>query len=259
MQLSVAPAVELELEIVQEEGRPADEAIAYKVTGPERVLDMLKDACSKDENNVSLQELDDDLYVHGPLSPLQSCSVEGDSGEAAGCPPEAKFFSFAYPGQFAWRTKEEGMPARGAPEWTSLEKKLEALNLADEKWGYFMLVGGFIYFDADKKLIQANALTLVPSHYSLVFQGPYEPSRACIEALRERHRMIDVTLDALEEAGFKAFGWVNPAEAPAGARLGAGKDEEVAEPTPTPTPTPTPDACPHAYPHAYPHVHGTFV
>ena len=43
-----------------------------------------------------------------------------------------------------------------------MEARLEALNLTDEKWGYFLLVGGFVFFDGEKKMLQKNALVLMP-------------------------------------------------------------------------------------------------
>jgi len=79
-------------------------------------------------------------------------------------------------------------------------------------WAYLLLVGGFLFFDDEGTLIQANALTLVPSDHMMKFDGPHAPNRDALQTLRESGRMKAVTLDALESMNFKSFGWVHACE-----------------------------------------------
>jgi hypothetical protein len=59
------------------------------------------------------------------------------------------------------------------------------------------------------------------------FNGPYTPKPEALAALEAKGRMIDVTLDVLEEAGFSSFGWVLPDELPDGHKLCANGEAYV--------------------------------
>ena len=99
--------------------------------------------------------------------------------------------------------------------------------MADEKWGFFPLLGGFCYFDEDRQLLQCNAISLVPSDCCLNFEGPITPSAAAMQELHTQRRMTPVTIDVLQEAGYRAFAWVNPNESIGGIQL----SEEVPYPS----------------------------
>ena len=131
----------------------------------------------------------------GMLSPRAPVTLPDACREAAGIPAEAATFCFSYPA--------EGM-----------EATLESLNLTAEPWGYFLLVGGFCFFGADGTLLECAALTLVPTRWMLHFDGPLTPTPEALKALRDQKRMFTVTIDALESAGFEAFGWAHAAGAP---------------------------------------------
>ena len=133
--------------------------------------------------------------IEGLISPIAPITLPADSREVAGIPLEATSFCFAYP-------------------VAMMEDKLEKLNLADEPWGFFLLIGGFCYFDDAGKVVGVNALTLVPSRWIMEFDGPHRPSTNALKSLYRQERMCEVTLDALESAGFRAFGWVHAASAP---------------------------------------------
>ena len=59
-----------------------------------------------------------------------------------------------------------------------------------------------------------QVLTLVPTRWMLHFDGPLTPTPEALKALRDQKRMFTVTIDALESAGFEAFGWAHAAGAP---------------------------------------------
>jgi len=224
MKLTIEPAIDLQIDViglhdaddvqVLDEDAPAPEAMAaqrltYKLMGPLEKIGMLHqlqkqlqgDAASKEGEHVAIAKSDSfDEVISGSLSALAPLTLPVACHEAAGIPSGAKYWCFAYPVE-------------------ALEEALEQINLADEMWAFFLLIGGFVFFDGSLEVLSCNALTLVPSSFIMHFDGPHSPSPACLDALRKRGRMRDVTLDALESAGFAAFAWVNPSEAPGGQSL----------------------------------------
>ena len=224
MKLTIEPAIDLQIDViglhdaddvqVLDEDAPAPEAMAaqrltYKLMGPLEKIGMLHqlqkqlqgDNASKEGEHVAIAKSDSfDEVISGSLSALAPLTLPVACHEAAGIPSGAKYWCFAYPVE-------------------ALEEALEQINLADEMWAFFLLIGGFVFFDGSLEVLSCNALTLVPSSFIMHFDGPHSPSPACLDALRKRGRMRDVTLDALESAGFAAFAWVNPSEAPGGQSL----------------------------------------
>ena len=211
MQLTVAVDVAIEVTVQSHSDSGSDGSTQrYAVTGPPRQLNMLHGACCDATNNqcgVAVQGL---LSPIAPIPPDRICSRRR---EAMGIPLLAKYFAFAYPGEF------KATSADHESEWQSIDKKLAKLNLADEMWGFFLLVGGFIFLDEERKVIAVNALTLVPSVNVMNFDGPCPASLEAINALQSRTRMAPITLEALLAAGFKAVSWVAPSEEVGGVAL----------------------------------------
>ena len=205
MQLTLAPKVDLNLDFHfarDNVDREHNDLGSYQLTGPKAKCDMLV--------KVGVEKKDGETFVKGKLSPVAPLSIPEDVRHTIGVPLGATHFAFAYPGV----------------DWTgeSLEERLEKMNLANELWAFFLLVGGFCYFVEDpetgaRTLVQINALVLVPSEYTMDFDGPHKPLDAALHALHVRNRLVDVTLDVLEDAGFAAFGWVMPSELPGGTMI----------------------------------------
>ena len=194
MQLTLLPGIDLVIEVVDDKNSTHGHQ-KWEVKGPEAKLAMLCSLADHVPNkgkaggrrNSRLHKFD------GLLSPRSKVTLPaGESREAAGVPEDAHSFAFTYP-------------------TSDMEEILESLNLADEPWGFFLLVGGFLFFDRAGALLPgtACALTLVPSRWMLHFDGPHTPSADAIKTMRHDGRMCDVTLDALEDAGFAAFGWAH--------------------------------------------------
>ena len=201
MQLTLTPkvAIELAFEFARDSAN-AEGLGTYHLTGPARPVKMLQDT-GKVQADAQYG-----IDVQGKLSPVAPLTIPDDTRACIGVPLEATHFAFSYPSTSGGE---------------SMEDTLEALNLADERWAFFLLVGGFCYFAEDEKtknwtLLQCNALVLVPSEYTMDFEGPFEPAMAALNHLKQNGRQIDVTLDALEEQGFAAFGWILPDEKPGG-------------------------------------------
>ena len=94
----------------------------------------------------------------------------------------------------------------------ALEKALEATNISDDPWAYLLLIGGFAFFDADRKLQSVNALSLTPTRHEMHFDGPHEMDSEDIARLRVQGRLHEVFMDALQEQGLHECAWVHPNE-----------------------------------------------
>ena len=220
MQLTVQPDIPLEVELIENEHEALDGMMQrYALLGPQQQIDMLADKVGGAEHDEGTKARKRTLCIQGPLSPLAPVTLPVDKREAAGIPRHAHWFAFGYPGEYQWMAADAG-DGEAQTAWQGLERHLETLDLAKDMWGFFLLVGGFVYFDEHKKAIRVNALTLVPSPNVMNFAGPGDPCPQAIEALWERQRIVSVTLDALQTAGFKAFGWVFGNESIGGATLG---------------------------------------
>ena len=103
---------------------------------------------------------------------------------AAAVPNEARALPrlLRTPADYVWLGPDEESGAFGEKigksRWLPLEKNLEKLDLTKELWGFFLLVGGFCYFDKDRKPLQgANSTSalqaLVPSENTMNFVGPF--------------------------------------------------------------------------------------
>ena len=210
MQLTLQPNVQLVVNIIENDVDEADAQIQhYEVVGPTREVEMI----AKLFPGVG----DDSVRtVRGPLSPVAPITLPKSVWEAAGIPAKAKYFAFAYPACIGFYKKGEVL---NTDNLQPMDKQLLKLNLVEEMWGFFLLVGGFIYMDENKQILQNNALTLVPTDFMMNFNGPKTPGVECLQGLQTHGRMINVTLETLQEAGFKAFGWAHANEKPDGHAL----------------------------------------
>ena len=92
------------------------------------------------------------LEMEGFISPLSPVTVPAEARASAGIPMAAAAFAFVYP-------------------MSHLENALEKLNLANNPFGFLLLLGGFAYFDENHVLISSNALALIPSEQNLKMEG----------------------------------------------------------------------------------------
>ena len=150
-------------------------------------------------------ELDKVDELCGELSPLERVTLERDEmRKQFGIPLAATDFCFSYP----------------RPDMEGLLKAChqESLHMTC-RWINFVLNGGFVYFDANGKLLRANALTFAPASVWFKLSGPHAANEAALVAMRRQGRLATVTLDALKLQGWSAFGWVHPNENPDGASV----------------------------------------
>ena len=185
LQLFILTGVNLTLEI----GPGIEDALSFTVKGPAEAIRTLSRTAIQQSNG----------GVKGMLSPRCLITLSQEARTAAGVPPGATHFAFAYPFFDAQRVFSQliGLAAH-AP------------------WLFFLLLGGFCYFDEAGTLLQLNALALSESEQSLHLVGPHTASDAACEWLRAHGRLHPITLPALQASGFKGFGWVHPQESPGG-------------------------------------------
>ena len=166
------------------------ESVPFTIVGPAHVLALL-------EREAAGAPLD------GFISPPNKITIKGERARKAGIPMDAAFYSFAYPleilaGKYRQLVDEE---RQSAP------------------WLFFLLLGGFCYYDADRKLIQTNAFVMTTAERKLTLAGPFHPSATAVGALRSASRLRPLTLAPLRAQGFERFAWVNPGEKVGGAEL----------------------------------------
>ena len=98
--------------------------------------------------------------------------VNWEQRRAAGIPPRAERFAFAYPLDFPLEL------------FDSPKAKQELLQMAaTEPWVFFVLLGGFAYFDLSGRCIQLNALSLSSSASALHMIGPLPANPAFANAM----------------------------------------------------------------------------
>ena len=88
-----------------------------------------------------------------------------------------------------------------------------------DPWLFFLLLGGYVYFDSRREVLRLNAFVPFPDKAKLTLVGPSTPSEGALRHLRDTHRLRGVTLQSLLEAGCEHFAWVNPGERPGGVAL----------------------------------------
>ena len=162
----------------QDEDANITAAMPFSIVGPAHVLDLLKREAAG-------------APLSGYLSPPNKITIKGERARKAGIPQDAAFYTFAYPLEFL-----AGKYSRLVDEGQSAP------------WLYFLLLGGFCYYDANRALIQTNALVMTTSERKLTLAGPFHPSAAVVAALKSASRLRPVTLTPLRAQGFDRFSWV---------------------------------------------------
>ena len=173
-------------------------AAQYKIVGSRVALGVLNRLAPPDADRT------------GALSPIAEITLPDSVKAVAGIPMKAKHFAFAYPLSCLENSYER-----------LLGRIVGSPNRDDDELFFFMLLGGFVYFDEKHNFVQANCVSLKAGEHSLWLDGPYEVPTYTLHALRERLR--PVTLE-LKHASFRSFAWANPDELPGGNGLSTHKE-----------------------------------
>ena len=165
-----------------------NESWKFTIDGPPEVRDFIsKNAIGSDTNGV--------------LSPPMKVTINDPKArKAAGIPLQVTSYCFCYPLECLAGKYEEIISRDGLCE----------------PWVFFLLLGGFAYFDHEQNLVRTNAFVLTPGKASLTHVGPFRPSDEAMKGLRDTERLRAVTLRPLLQSGFERFAWTNPAERPGG-------------------------------------------
>jgi len=189
----------------------------FTLVGPNSATKIIDDACKV----IGHPEfaIGGTMELRGKMSPLSKVTLSTEAKEAVGIPADASHFAFAYP-------------------MDHVEDFFESFNLSAHPWAFFVLCGGFLYFnetctscddsnssreDASRdSIVSINAISLVPSKHTLDLKGPFPSGKNFAEELDKTDRLAKVTIDALQAHGFMEVSWVHPAEKLNG--LGLGKE-----------------------------------
>jgi hypothetical protein len=187
-------------------GPPGEAGSIYVLSGPPSALALL-----------------DRLRVgrHGFLSPTSVVTLPVAARAAARIPETAKYFGFAYPLADIGGGKLD-------------EAAVDTLMAGGDAWASFILLGGFAYFDAERRIVGVNALEPPREEAGgregaagsggveapqLRLEGPCAVTAAAAAELERQGRMHEVILPAFREESVTHFAWVGPAEWPGGQPL----------------------------------------
>lgn len=156
----------------------------YKIVGSEKYVAMLRKRMG-----------DPTFEATGDLSPVHDMTMPEAKREPAGIPQAAAFFAYAY------RTNVK-----------KLAQRLKDVNLFDEPWAFFLVLGGLVFFDTDGSFLSVAAITPTLTRNYLQFDGPFEVADGACAELHSAGRMVRVGWPALRAVGLHAFSWVHSGE-----------------------------------------------
>ena len=183
-----------------------------------------------DESESTSQEF------RGWISPTSNLTLPKNSKEKAGIPPEAKRYSFMHPpsglanmldwdyyrdkliplrtssqargedihssaSSFAHSFGRGGRGGRGGSALRTIDQKPDDSALA-----YFSMLGGFVYFDIDNKILQINAIALCKKDSVLHLMGPFSVPKSVCRDMHAMKRSQLLPIDIFHEAGFTSVG-----------------------------------------------------
>jgi len=156
------------------------------------------------------------------LSPAALITVQGETAKSIGV-VQGTHFAFLYPLELSPSEVTTLITCAGIQSRASHSMHKHPGH-STPAWLDLVLIGGFIYFDDQHTVLQANALCIeLPNALkigTIGLEGPFEAASAAIEYLDRSRRMRPVTIESIKALGFDSFGWVNPAERPGGVTLG---------------------------------------
>ena len=196
----------------------SSDLVEFTLTGPPEALSTLRTAAGLGPEERLPPSLRTGLT--SPINPITLTTGDIVSSSVANkiqVPEGSKSFGFSYPFHI-----DASMFAKIT---NLLSAGCESGAYVQPEWLNFLLVGGYVYFDADRKLLGANALSprgegTEKAGVELVLVGPYDCAVGAGEAMRTAGRLQKVTIGSLKGAGFEEFGWVFKGEEPGGHALG---------------------------------------
>jgi len=166
----------------------------------------------EDKRRDLLHTKDRDDLVSGCMGPISNVSLPPKMMEKSGIHKDARYYAYMYPiAQVAqklnWKSKTLDQNCN------DLEKG-EPCTGKENAWAkaYCFMLGAYVYFDQEKKVIQVNALSLKETNYHLQLAGPFKPPKEAVDGLRELDRVHPMTLEIFQECSYVAFGVSSPGE-----------------------------------------------
>lgn len=110
---------------------------------------------------------------------------------------------------FAWCYPLASGSTADSSAWEAVQLGSRKTYAADLR---FMLVGGYVYFDRDKKPKQAISISPNDPKGLLRFNPPQHWKRAWTEPLAKKKRFQRITVESFRACGAQYFCWLNPLE-----------------------------------------------
>jgi len=143
--------------------------------------------------------------ISGQVSPLHPLIDDAGWREATGVPAEAQEFAWSYP-VANWERVESD--AYAMDNWESLAA-MEATTALKS----FLTVGGFLFFNAQGRIVGASTPGRAQSEASsLHFREPQRWRREWTQSLAEQGRFQPVTMREIVSLGARTFCWLRPNE-----------------------------------------------
>ena len=103
-------------------------------------------------------------------------TIHGKRARVAGIPVNAAWYAYSYP-----------LESLSADQF----ERLVVQQGLSEPWLFFLLLGGYCYFDARRELLRTNAFVTnaTPTPHMLTLGGPFQPSKSAVLALRRASRV----------------------------------------------------------------------
>lgn len=176
-----------------EQNRARGDMLEYAIVGSSVAMSLVRRLSRPDAEWLTTQG----GKPRGMLSPLSAVTLHLEARKAAHIPWNAEYYAFAHP-----------LDCLGAEMEVMLTTVLGSASRLDDDLFFFLLFGGFVYFDINRRYLAANALSLDPtSSGTLWFDGPYPVSEGAGEAINEKSRLGPARLKQLSR-----FGWFTAGE-----------------------------------------------
>ena len=167
VRMHLAPVLGLRIKVLQ--GGDPTHMLNYQLEGDEASISLLNRLAAPGE---------DATTVLGTLAPMTPVTLSADAKVAACIPAAARRFAFAYPLADSLDADTEAL----------LQMVIGSVSRLDDELFFFLLLGGFCYFDGDGGFLQANAISLKhDAAGELHFDGPYCCDSEAAEELSESY------------------------------------------------------------------------
>ena len=116
--------------------------------------------------------------LSGYMGPVSDVTLPPKVMEKSGIHENARYYAYMYP--IAQIAQKVNWTSKTLAQNCNDLKKGERCTGFENAWAkaYCFMVGAYVYFDENKKVIQVNAVSLKDTIYHLQLAGPFKPPKA---------------------------------------------------------------------------------